>query len=144
VISPTLRIAMARADIYRWHAEALALVDRHGSLRAAGIEIDPNSPQCGWYKRRMVRDGPFVAAEIWMEQPVQDGELIGDQQIFCEVDGVPQDPLQEWTFLAARPISEQAFRHLRASARWTRVNAPDEPLANPHQAVDHLKTPIPF
>jgi hypothetical protein len=133
-----------RAALYAWHANALAAVAKHGDLRAAGIEIDPNAPECGWYKRRMIRNGPHVAAEIWMEQPTEDGELVGDERLRCEIDGSPADPFDQWTFLAGRPISEKDFRHLRASARWTRVNAPDEPLANPHAPVDHLKTPISF
>lgn len=120
------------------------MVERHGDLRRAGIEIDPNAPECGWYQRRMVRGGPYVAAEIWMEQPALDGELIGDQRLLCEIDGVPADPMDQWTFLAARPITEKQFRHMRRSARWTRVNAPGEPMANPHQPVNHLKTPIAF
>lgn len=139
------RTPTPRADLYAWHAQALILVGKFGSLRDAGLEIDPNSPQCGWYKRRMIRGGPHVAAEIWMEQPVDEGgQLIGDERLCCEIDGKPADPVDQWTFLAGRPISEKDFRHLRTLTAWTRVNAPEEPLANPNEPVDHLKTPIPY
>lgn len=133
-----------RSILYAWHASALIAVAKYGDLRAAGIEIDPNAPECGYYKRRMIRGGPHMPAEIWMEQPTEGGELIGDERLRCEIDGRPADPIDQWTFLAGRPISEKEFRHLRRAANWTRINAPEEPLANPHQAVDRLKTPIPF
>lgn len=120
------------------------MVAKHGSLRAACIEIDPNEPQCGWYVRRMIRGGPYMPAEIWMEQLVVDGELVGDERLLCEVDGKPASALDQWTFLAARPITQKEFRHLRKLSTWTKVNAPGEPLANPGQPVDHLKTPIPY
>lgn len=139
-----MRAPSPRKELYAWHAMAITAVARHGSLRAANLEIDGNAPQCGWYKRRMIKDGPYIAAEIWMDQPVEDGELVGDEVMRCEVDGQEADPVEQWTFLAARPITEKEFRHLRASAKWTRVNAPEEPLANPHKPVNHLKTPLPF
>lgn len=139
-----MRAPTPRSVLYAWHANALKALARYPDLRAAGIEIDPNAPQCGWYKRRMIRNGPFLAAEIWMDQDVLDGELISDEKLRCEVNGAAADPIDQWTFLAARPITEKEFRHLRQMTTWTRVNAPDEPLANPHQPVDHLRTPIPF
>ena len=133
-----------RTKLYAWHANAVVKVERHGSLRAAGIEIDQDEPQCGWYMRRMIRGGPYVAAEIWMEQPVEDGQLVGDEKLMCQVDGRDADPVDQWTYLAAHPITEKAFRHMRATARWTKLNAPEEPAANPMAPVDHLKTPIPY
>lgn len=108
------------------------------------MDVDPNSPQPGWYTRRMVRDGPLVPCEIWLEQQIEDGELVGDETLQCTINGRAADPMEQWTFLAGRPITSKQFRHMRALTRWTKINAPDEPLANPGEPVNHLKTPIPY
>lgn len=68
-----------------------------------------DEPQCGFYKRRMVKGGPFVPVEIWLEQEIDPatGELIADERIEAICNGVPCDPVKVWTY--CRAISTEEF-----------------------------------
>jgi len=129
-----MRVPTPRVYLYSWHAAALA--GSHPPIH--------DEPQPGWFKRKLVRGGPFVAVEIWMEQPVEDGELLAPEVLRCEIDGVAADPHDQWTYVADNPISEAQFRHMRADARWVKAHAPDEPAASPREPINLLRAPIPF
>ena len=133
VSKPTLH-----AVLYAWHSNA---------LRGALADDMPTTeePQCGWFKRRLVRGGPFVPARIWMYQPVdpETGDLVGDEVLQCEIGGRFADPEVQFPWLARHPISEQEFNYLTALADWTAENAPKEPIANPGQPIDWLTVPTP-
>lgn len=123
------------AEVFAWHRDAIA--GRNPPIHDA--------PQAGWFKRRLSKGGVYVAARIWLDQPTDEsGELIGQEEMRCEVNGERRDPQQEWLWLANYPISEAEYRYMIADAKWARANAPDDPHADPTQAVDHLKTPTPF
>lgn len=68
-----------------------------------------DEPQCGFYKRRMVKGGPFVPVEIWLEQEIDPatGELIADERIEAICNGQPCDPVKVWTY--CRAISAEEF-----------------------------------
>ena len=103
-----------------------------------------DAPQPGWYKRRLVRGGPFVPARVWMFQPVDDeGDLCGDEVLQCECNGKFADPELQWEWLRQTPITESDFNYLTAAIAWTKENAPDEPMANAREAVDWIKIPTP-
>lgn len=125
-------------EILRWH---------HNALAGRKPPIHESEPQCGWFRRRLVRAGPWVPARIWLEQEVDEetGELVADEVLCCEVCGEPKDPYDQWTWLAGQPISEEEFNHLMAVRRWAGWNEVEsEPLANPRKSIDHLKSQIPF
>ena len=135
-----IRQPTSRAMLYAYHTAALKAVKRGLSLPA----IHEDTPQCGWFKRRLVKSGPFVAVEIWMDQPFDGRELTGPETLRCEVGGVAADPADVWTYVANNPISESEYRHMRADATWVKAHAPDEPAANPREPINLLRTPIPF
>lgn len=91
------------AQLYAWHREALGNPDlpRHDSF-----------PQCGWYQTKLVKGGPWVAAEIWVEREIdpETGELTAPEVLRCEIDGMRRDPAAIWTHL--RPISRADHRAL--------------------------------
>lgn len=89
---------------YAWHRKALA-----GDKPQV-----TNEPQCGWFVRRLIRNGPFVPASIYFEAEVDPdtGELLGDETMRCEVAGEQRDPEDEWLWLASRPISEAEYAKL--------------------------------
>lgn len=120
------RVPLTSSKMYAWHRAALAHVAKHGTLKGFNgpIKMIADEPQCGWFKRKFVRDGQFVAARIFYEQPIDDetGELIGDEVMRCEVDGRRRDPIEEWTYLASHPISQEEFLTM-TSASFT----PSEP-----------------
>lgn len=127
-------------DRYGWHRQALADAALHLELSISGDE-----PQCGWYKTRLAKGGPWVPARIWMYQPTdaETGELDGDETLQCEIDGRWADAGDKWIWLCQHPITEAEFNYLTAARQWAQENAPDEPLANPRQRVDWLKVPTP-
>lgn len=138
-----LREPTSRLDAFAWHRAALDWRE------SGGLTDDPptnaDEPQCGWFKRRLVKGGPWVPARIWLYQPIDDetGELCGDERLQCEVAGGMRNPEDEWPWLCGNPISESEFDFLTATADWSRRYAPNEPMANPRQAVDWLKVPTP-
>jgi hypothetical protein len=88
------------AKIYEWHSDMMA------GLEPPRHEIEPHA---GWYKVRLVKGGPFVPAEIWLDQVIDDetGELADDELLFATVNGQPADPMKIW--LSCRPISQAEF-----------------------------------
>ena len=125
-------------QLYAWHTNAL----RGHFAEDLPLEQDP---QCGWFKRRLVKHGPFVPARIWMFQPIDEesGELVGDEVMFCEVNDKWADPELQWEWLCQEPITEAEFNYLTAAQAWAAEHAPDEPMANLRQPIDWMKVPTP-
>ena len=84
---------------YRWHRDMLA------GDRPATHDGDP---QCGWFKTRLIKGGPWVPARIWIEREIdhETGELCGPEEYRCEINGESKDPMIAWSYLAHSPISE--------------------------------------
>ncbi len=104
--------------------------------------VDMNTPEVGFYKRKLVKHGPFVAARIYIIPGDRNelGELESDDIWCCEVDGEQRDPWDQWTWLTGNEITEAQYNYMRASADWDRENDPDSPFANPKQPIDISKT----
>jgi len=100
-----IRQPSTKARLYAWHRAAVAGENppRHEGL-----------PECGWYRTRLVKGGPWVPVRIWCEQEVdpQTGELTAPEVLRCEVDGMRRDPARAWTFL--HPITRAEFEALSA------------------------------
>ena len=64
-----------------------------------------DEPMPGYFKRRMVRGGPFVPVAIWLEQEIdpETGELTAPEELRAISNGQPTDPVRAWLY--ARPIS---------------------------------------
>lgn len=129
------QVPKAKADPFAWHAAALA---------GKASKIIPDIPQCGWYKRRLVRGGPWVAARIWREP---DTDLItnrpnGNDILMCEVGADRRDVYSEWMKLCTQPIKESDYLHLAAEAKWAKDHAHDEAEANPTKPRDWNRTPL--
>ena len=95
--------------------------------RVARFEDDP---QPGFYKRRMVRGGPFVPVEIWLEQEIdpETGELAADERLVAICNGILRDPLSIWTY--CRPISASEYNGLTGA----HASMPD--MAATHVAIN--------
>lgn len=121
--------------LYDWHRQAVTGGAWH-------IPINESDPLCGYFKTRLVKDGPFVPARIWMEQPVDDdGELISPEVLRCEVDGQAKDPVEQWVRLCHNAITHNEFDYMTRCRNWAKANAPEEYEAA-WRPVDHLSTPI--
>jgi hypothetical protein len=116
------------------------------ALTGKALPLIEGEPQCGFYRRRLVKGGPWVAARIWLEQETDPdtGELLSQEVIRCEVDGQTADPLDQWAWLCANPIPEAEYQHLRALRGWAKHHAEDHPLSNPTRPVDWTAARIPF
>ena len=80
-------------DVWQWWRDALA---------GKAPTIDADSPQCGFFKMRDGKDGPYVPVMIRM-----DGGTMR-----CRVaDNSDVDPLTVWTWCAKRPISKEDAKH---------------------------------
>lgn len=78
---------------YDWHRRAVAglPVDRHDGL-----------PECGWFRMRRIKGGPFVPVRIWIEREIDAaGDLTGPEVFRAEVEGLACDPVPIWTYLKA-------------------------------------------
>lgn len=86
--------------LYSWHRALIAgeCPARHDS-----------DPQCGWYKTRLVKGGPWIPVEIRCERDIdpETGELTSDERLIAYVEGKPRDPHPMWSFLVG--ISRQEF-----------------------------------
>lgn len=108
--------------------------------------IDMNSPQVGFYRRRLVRLGPWVGCCIYLHQEVdaETGELTDDAVLCCDVNGKPADPEDQWSYLASQPITEKEFQFLTKLSRYAKKKKdPAEPLANPRKPIDPLQFRLP-
>lgn len=131
-----MRQVYSDQDLLMWHRNALAGFDFDD-------DVHPEEPRCGFFKRKLVKNGPWVPARLWLYQPIEDGCLVGDSVWQCEVNGKMADAEREWSWLNGNPISEAEYNYLVAAIDWTTQHAPDEPRANPYQPVDWLSVPLP-
>ena len=124
------------AVLHAWHSAA---------LRGLGPAND-GTPQCGWYKRRLVRGGVFVPARIWMVQDIcpETGELLSDEVLRCEINGIAADPEEAWTWISGHPVTEQEFRYLAARIDFAIRHEPHDPFAMPSRPIDLNQTPVMF
>jgi hypothetical protein len=131
-----IRTPTPYAALHAWHRAALA-----------GKEPQiTNEPMCGWFKRKLVKGGPFVPARIWMDQWIDDetGELLADETLQCEVAGKWADAEDQWSYLAGNPISEAEFKFMTATAEYAAAYEPSNPAADPRRPINNLTTPILF
>lgn len=98
-----MRKALTQAAIWEWWLAA-----------TSGLKppVHLDDPHAGFFKRRLVRGGPWVAARIWLEQDLDEetGELLSDPVWRCLVNGKPMDANDQWTWLCGHPITEKEFR----------------------------------
>lgn len=117
------------------------------ALAGAGPAIDMNDPQPGYYRRRLVRGGPWVPARIWYGLPADPwtGDLLDrSPRLQCEVAGELRDPLDQWTWLAARPIAEADYWFEIEDRKWLAQHRPSDPKANPKQPINLRAAALPF
>jgi hypothetical protein len=72
----------------------------------------------GFFKRKLVRGGPWVPAAIWWSgERNEDGELEGDENLYCTVGVTPKDPIEEWSRVASNPITQEEYHRLMGDDR---------------------------
>lgn len=131
-----MRVPTPHAQLYAWHTAALR----------SPQPVISSIPECGWFKRKLVKGGVFVPARIWMFQDIdpETGELLSDELLQCELNGAYADPEDAWSWICANPITEQEFRYLTARINFAACNEPHDPFATPTRPIDVNRTPILF
>jgi len=76
--------------------------------------IHDGHPQCGYFRRKLHRDGPWVPAVIWHK----DGELV------CRVGNEMRDPQDQWTWLAKNPVTKEAAMEAFKTGEWPDQGTP--------------------
>lgn len=125
---------------FAWHSNALK-----GVSADEPVEFTED-PECGWFKRKLVKNGPFTPCRIWLEAEIDEatGELLAPEELLCEVNGARADAEDQWPWLCSNPISEAEFNYMEALRRHAAWHEPDHPMANPRKPIDHLTTPLHF
>ncbi|SIT20195.1 hypothetical protein SAMN05421774_10888 [Gemmobacter megaterium] len=91
------------AELYAWHRAAVA---------GEAPPIHDGLPECGWFKRRLVKGGPWVPVRIFVRREIEmdTGELLGPEILVADVDGKLDDPARHWTYLT--PITRSDYEAL--------------------------------
>lgn len=102
-------------------------------------------PQCGYFKRKLAKGAAWMPVRIYLHQALDEsGELTEPEEIRCEVAGKVRDPVDQWTWVCAEPITKQQYDYMMAVKAWAEQHASDQPEANPYEKIDHNKLAIPF
>lgn len=112
------------------------------------------SPEPGFYRTRLAKGGPLVAAEIrhaptpdpetgtpldrsWMWSALVNGEPVGDPE--------PRPSATVWNIHEAGDrIDRETHDLMCRQAAWDAQYQPDAPGANPRKRIDPMTTPLPF
>lgn len=105
-----MRRPSTSAHLYAWHRAAVA------GLRPDTYETEI---QCGWFRTRMVKNGPWVPGRIWIERQIDmaTGELTCDETFRAEINGERWSAHAAWGRLCGNPISKEAYDRLVATQR---------------------------
>lgn len=131
-----MRSPTPQDELYRWHRESLA---RLGRGEAKPLPVDADEPQCGWFKMRAVKGGPWIPVRIACEQVIdpETGELAGPELMRAEV-GIERRPASAyaiWPRCCGRPISEAEWESLIYTGDLATMEAT-------HAPVDLTRTPM--
>src|SRR5271166_2724689 len=103
------------------------------ALRGGRQPMQESNPQCGFYRRRIVKDGSWLPIAFWRNK---------DDQIVCCFEGKLVDPIEHWTFAARYPVSETYYRHYIRSGHWP-DEGPEAPRSNlPGDPFEALKLEV--
>lgn len=108
-------------------------------------------PREGYFRMRLVKNGPYVAARI--HRPCQctvNGPDEHDWRPTCDrfrplcatLNGKPADIWRVWTY--GKEVNRAEHDYLASLTDWARTYAPDMPEANPRSPVDLNATPSLF
>ena len=102
-------------------------------LRGGKQPVHEAKPQCGFYKRRLVKDGEWLPIAFWRNK---------DEKIVCCFEDKLVDSLEHWTFAAKYPVSEASYRHYVRNGHWPDDVAQSLPSNMPSDPFEALKLEV--
>ncbi len=106
---------MSRDD-YQWWRDALAGVTG---------EVHDGRPQPGFYRRREVKDGPWLPVAIWRNE-------VGKIECVVGAEWLQADPDATWLACARHPVAEADYRTACETGTW-----PGDAAATPAAASNN-------
>jgi hypothetical protein len=105
------------------------------ALKGEKQAVQENNPQCGFYRRRLLKDGPWLPIAFWRNA---EGEVV------CGLQGKLVDPVEHWTYAVKSPITEECYRTRLESGIWQDgSDAGRPPLSNmPADPFEALKLEV--
>lgn len=109
--------------------------------------VDPGVPEEGYYRRRLVKGGPWVAVKIWNGPPrdPDTGEVLFERPYLWRalLNGDDVDIWDVWPECSGEPIGYVEYEFILKAHLWAKVHAPNDPEANPRKPIDlHKQKPI--
>ncbi len=93
------------AEAYAWWRAALA---------GQRPPMHDGEPQCGFYRRKLVKGGPWVPATIYLYAEIdENGDLASDEMHVCLLNGQMVDAREQWSWLCGNPITYAEYRELQ-------------------------------
>lgn len=106
-----------------------------------------DQPVPGFYRRKLVKNGPYVGVVIFYACPMdpESGEpMQRSRHLLCQVNGDWADPIDQWSWVAGNRVTQAEYNFLLADAAHAMEFRPTAPRANPRQAIDLLESELPF
>lgn len=97
-----------------------------------------DTPQPGYYKRKLVKGGPFVAVKVWMNEPDVDaaGDLMDDEGLMMLIEGERVNPDDNWSWCMGNAIDKAEYDFMCADSDHAKQYRPDDVKANPRKPID--------
>lgn len=133
-------------DAFAWHTAAV--IEYQKKLKSPSYKITlqaPDTPQCGWYKRRLVKGGPWVPARVWREQAIDfETDKPGNKDhLYCTVGDVRKNAVDQWGWLLNCPITKEDFDFMVEHRAWVKTyGAAGEPEKAEDKPINWDTVPI--
>ncbi|MBW8617175.1 MAG: hypothetical protein KGO21_00575 [Hyphomicrobiales bacterium] len=81
------------------------------ALKGVFGPVHENDPQCGYYRMRRGRGGPWMPVAIWREATGsnQNNAISDSGKLVCLVNGVERDPFEVWTWVCRYPVTYETY-----------------------------------
>ncbi len=106
------------------------------------VAVYEDTPECGYYETKLVRDGMYVPLKLVLKSTVDDGgELTCDEVVVARINGEYRPASDYWPWCAKHVITEPRYLEMIASTldAETAGNPPD-----PYKPADLSKVKPPF
>lgn len=114
--------------------------------------LHPDKPAEGFYKRRLVRGGPWIPVYIakHCHCTIGGGEYHNlhiwsdgcdrNPPLTALISGNMIDPAEKhFTYCFGHSIDQEEYEELLSLCKWAEENAEEDPYANTGQKIDHSK-----